>query len=859
MVMNAARDPALLTALERLGPHDHLCSIYESPEEHFAVAMPFIRIGLERGEKCIYIADDGTEAAVRDAMHAEGIDVEQAIALESLVLENKEAAYLKHGLFDPEWMFKFWSEASAEAMRQGYSALRATGETEWVSRGAPGIERWIEYESRMTHMMARHNCIGLCQYNRQLMTPELVLDVIRTHPTVIYRGVVCRNMYYVPPDELLGTNQAAREVERLLTNIREREEVEFTLRQQRNELRESEARFREIAENIREVFWVLDLVTDRITFVSPMYEEMFGRSCASLYAAPRSYLDAIYIDDRSRVEAALLRSRGTGAPCDERYRVARADGSLRWIRARSFPVRDSTGSIKRLVGVAEDISEAQRALEEIRISNDALRESEQRWRSLFENSAIGMVVGDAAANILASNRAFQELVGYNGEELRKLSVYDLTYEADVPRNVELRAELLSGARPEMQMEKRLRCKDQRMLWVRVTSSLIPGFDGTPGCVVALVEDITNRKLAEVELQQSERLLRLVLDSLPVGVGVFDHSGDIILTNPAAQRIWNGTIHSGEVRYAESKGWWRSTGKKLAPDDWPSVRAFANGETTVNEVIEIEAFDGVRKILQTSAVPIRDNNNCVTGAVAVIEDISSRTMAERELSDSYHQMRTLTGRLMRAQDDERRRIARLLHETTAQDLAALKMHLARLNRTSDRLNVSERSALAESIALAEQSITEIRTLSYLLHPPFLDETGLLSALRWYAAGFAERSSIEMGLELPESFERLGLDTETALFRIVQESLINIHRHAGSKTACIRLQRDAEMLVLEIEDHGRGIPDASLKRIMSGGGGGVGVGIAGMSERIEQLGGRLEITSSERGTIVRARLPLARVDG
>jgi hypothetical protein len=119
------------------------------------------------------------------------------------------------------------------------------------------------------------------------------------------------------------------------------------------------------------------------------------------------------------------------------------------------------------------------------------------------------------------------------------------------------------------------------------------------------------------------------------------------------------------------------------------------------------------------------------------------------------------------------------------------------------------------------MTEIRTVSYLLHPPFLDETGLLSALRWYARGFAERSGIKVDLDLPESFERLPLDTETVLFRIVQESLTNIHRHAGSKTAHIRVMVDAETLVLEIEDQGHGIADAELKHITSGGGG-VGVG-------------------------------------
>src|ERR1700730_16459461 len=116
MEMSTTHDTPLLAALEQLAPHDHLCSIYESSEEHLAVAIPFIRIGLDRGEKCIYIADDGTEPAVRDAMSAKGIDVERAIATDSLVLATKGAAYLKDGSFDPEWMFTFWANATAEAM-----------------------------------------------------------------------------------------------------------------------------------------------------------------------------------------------------------------------------------------------------------------------------------------------------------------------------------------------------------------------------------------------------------------------------------------------------------------------------------------------------------------------------------------------------------------------------------------------------------------------------------------------------------------------------------------------------------------------------------------------------------------------
>jgi two-component system NarL family sensor kinase len=237
---------------------------------------------------------------------------------------------------------------------------------------------------------------------------------------------------------------------------------------------------------------------------------------------------------------------------------------------------------------------------------------------------------------------------------------------------------------------------------------------------------------------------------------------------------------------------------------------------------------------------------------LLTTIRERAEIEHTLRQQRNELRALANRLMHAQDDERRRIATMLHETTAQDLAALKMLLARLNRTAEHLSDGERTTLAESISLAEQSMTGIRTVSYLLHPPFLDEAGLLSALRWYAGGFAERSGIKVELDLPESFERLSLDTETVLFRIVQESLTNIHRHAGSETAFIRIRRDAEMLVLEIEDRGHGIPNASLEHITSGGG--AGAGIAGMNERIEPLGGRLDVTSSGHGTTVRVSLPL-----
>jgi two-component system NarL family sensor kinase len=496
--------------------------------------------------------------------------------------------------------------------------------------------------------------------------------------------------------------------------------------------------------------------------------------------------------------------------------------------------------------------------------DEVLRQIEERFRRLVEVMPVAVYVCDVSGMIQNYNKRAVELWGREpaiGDPAQRYCGSLRLYSPEgmlVPHEESKMAEVLRTGIEACDLEVMIERPDGSQLTVLV--NIVPLRNDTGDLIGAMncFQDITDRKRAEEALRRSEGLLRLVLDALPVAVVVIDVSGDVILGNQAAHGLWGGLIRSGRDRYAESKGWWHASGKRIAPEEWPSVRALTSGQATVNEVIEIESFDGVGKIMQTSAVPIREGNERITGAVVVNEDISARVTAERELNDSYNQMRALTGRLMHTQDAERRRIAQMLHETTAQDLAALKMHLARLNRTVSDLSENERGALTESIALVDQSITEVRTLSYLLHPPFLDEAGLVSALRWYAAGFAERSGIEVELELPESLERLPLDTETALFRILQESLTNIHRHADSETARIRLQRDIGTLVLEIEDRGRGIPEASLSDITSGRGV-VGVGIAGMSERIEQLGGNLEISSNDHGTTVRARLPLVKESG
>jgi signal transduction histidine kinase len=225
-------------------------------------------------------------------------------------------------------------------------------------------------------------------------------------------------------------------------------------------------------------------------------------------------------------------------------------------------------------------------------------------------------------------------------------------------------------------------------------------------------------------------------------------------------------------------------------------------------------------------------------------------AYERLRDAESDLRQLSGRLLHLQDEERRRIARHMHETVAQSLAALKMNLAIVEKAKEVLDNRATYALEEIRSLLEVCIREVRTLSYLLHPPLLDESGLPSALRWYTEGFEQRSGVRVNLQIPANLGRLSQEMETTLFRIVQECLTNIHRHSGSSTATIAVRQNAEELVLEVKDEGRGMPPRIINANEPVGV--VGVGIAGMRERIKQLGGQMEIQSDSKGTTVKAVL-------
>jgi len=313
----------------------------------------------------------------------------------------------------------------------------------------------------------------------------------------------------------------------------------------------------------------------------------------------------------------------------------------------------------------------------------------------------------------------------------------------------------------------------------------------------------------------------------------------------------------------------------------------NEETVIIERItkgeRLEHFDTVRVRKDKTLIdisltisPVRDASGKIVGASKIARDITQKKRIERELRESEDRYRTLadaldtqvqfrtqelerrnselrdlSGRLLESQDAERRHIARELHDSAGQTLAALGMSLSRLAQDAKNNPDQLAKGIEDAEGLVQHLTQDIRTTSYLLHPPMLDEIGISSALSWYVQGLAERSSLKIDLKVPENFGRLPSEMELLIFRLVQECLTNIHRHSGSKTALIRIECEGDNVQVSVEDQGSGISPERLAEIQSRG---TGVGIRGMRERVRHFRGDLVIESNGFGTRVSATLPL-----
>lgn len=361
-------------------------------------------------------------------------------------------------------------------------------------------------------------------------------------------------------------------------------------------------------------------------------------------------------------------------------------------------------------------------------------------------------------------------------------------------------------------------------------------------------DITEQRVAELAATEMRELLQSSLDALTAQIAILDGDGTIIAVNEAWRQFARdddgcvpganyAALCAGGVRH-----------QRLIADE---LRRMIHGEVAD---FRCEYACGRREGTWLQTRGSRFGEGADLRLVVAHEDIS-------EVKASEAALRHLTGRLMRSQDEERRRIARELHDSTAQNLLGAALGIGQAMRLSPSLDERAKAALEESRALIDQSQREIRTVSYLLHPPMLDEGGLPAALRWLCEGFGKRTEISVSLDIGSDIGRLSAPIEAALFRVAQEALTNVHRHAATSSAQIRLHHGRELrrgatttVVLEVEDAGKGMSPDVARASHAPQGGAPGIGLAGMRERLRQFGGYLEVRSGTNGTVVTATMPV-----
>lgn len=679
--------------------HEHQCTVYDTQEQQFSVIVPFLKTAFDSRQRCLYVADENSVKTTLETLERGGLNISRHLQDGSFEILEKQDTFVRAGTFDPDAMISFLSNKADDALSRGHPGLRVLGEMTWALGANLGNERLLEFESKLNKLLPSKPLAIICQYNRRLFPPEVIIGVIETHPLVVYDARVSKNPYYVPPEELLRPDRASIRLERLLENIR---------------------------------VW-----------------------------------------NRNEEELSAI-----------------AD----------------------------------------------------RFRSAFLNAPLGMVILSADKRIVDANPAYCRLVGYSNEELRGMSIMDLTHPADRAEYGDRLMSLLEGKSPAFVYEKRYLTKRRAVLWDEQTISVAAiGFGGSKPTAIAIVQDVTARKQSDMERNR----LASVVEKASDFIGICDLDLKVLFVNPAGLKL------VGLSSITEAQGtkvtdyFFPEDAEYMVREVFPRVRVHRtwSGELRfrhfrTGEPIPVAFYDVFTIDDPQTGKPV----NIAT----VTRDIRGEKRAQQELQRSFDELLALSARLETIREDERKRVAREIHDQLGQALTAIKIEFTSFLDTlaPEALNPSKAKSI---VSLVNQTIDSVRRISTELRPRILDDLGIVAALEWMSEDFETRTGKKVSTDLPGDF---AIDPEqaTAIFRIAQEALTNIARHADATHVEVSLRQSGVELILQIMDDGIGIPEGTIGQPPS-------VGILGMQERAALIGAKLSISSTPgRGTTVRLRVPL-----
>ncbi len=652
--------------------------------------------------------------------------------------------------------------------------------------------------------------------------------------------------------------------------------------QAREAIEASERELRLATQAVQLGIWHWYPQEDRSTWENDRVYEIFGRTQEDgPFGAGEFAAKVLHPDDLPEFKRALAHTLETGARFFFQGRIYRKDGTLGWIELTG-QVEQSVGSPLRVLGTVLDITGRKHA-------EQASREQRERFDLVVQAVEVGFWFCDLPFDMLMWDDQVKEHFFLPPEAAVSIETfYERLHPDDRERTRRTIAESIAKDAP-YDIEYRTVASDGRQKWIRALGRTFYDANGQPRRFDGLTQDITERKQAEerehrltVKAVAATAKFKALFEQTPVFAGTMAADGVVLDANRLSLDGCGYRAEEVLGRHFWDTGWWR-----LSPEAQVKIRAAteqAAKGTAYREILPYHWADGTERLVDFALHPIRDDEGRILFLHPTGVDVTDlkraeekyRILAERldaevrirtseleqrnaEVLKQSSLLREFSQRLLQVQDAERRRIARELHDSAGQLLAALSMSLAQLSEHPEPTEHTDDSdsqfseAIRESQQLVQQLSQEIRTTSYLLHPPLLDEMGLSDALRWYIQGLNERSGLEVELNVPEDFGRLPREMELVVFRLVQECLTNVHRHSGSKVAFIGIAREPDKITIQVQDHGKGMSPEKLAEIQSGGSG---VGIRGMRERVRQFNGDMQIESGGAGTRVTLTIPVVK---
>lgn len=825
----------------------HLCYFFETQQDLLDTSLPFFQAGMENREFCLWIVCVPlTEAEAVRALRESIPGMERYLAEGGLEILIHAEPIMPGDFGEARRRVDYLHERLKQALELGYTGMRVAGSPSGIQKTDPKL--YLEFERELAGSVVNQRMIALCQFPLAESSAAEILDAARTHELVVAtRNGNCEVIE--TPKIKLSKAEIAKLNEQLERRVEERSQA---LQAANEELRKEIARREGVEEDLRRQKEILQSIFDHIPIlisfmdnngqfllVNREWERTLGRTLdeirhQNIDVVAENYPDPEY---RQELEDFYRGSRGKWGD----FKTRLGDGRMIDLSWAIHHLSDD-----RVICFGQDITWRKRA-------EEALRESDERFRQLADNiQDLFWIKTPDLKQVLYYSPRYEMVGGRSREDAYRDYGNQHLLSRIIPEDRERMAEFLErGVDEEFEIEFRFVLPDGSVAWVCDRGFPIRDASGQIYRLAGISQDITERKLAEEALRESEERFRQLAENInevfwittaDFSRHVYISPGFQNLTGEPPETLFPGDGHRPFLSFVH-------------PDDIPLLSEITkNPEQRFEVEYRVLRADGSIRWVRDRGFPIRNQAGQIYRIGGVTEDITDRKEADDRLKASTEQLRALSARLQSAREWEATRIARQIHDDMGGILTGLRWELETVEKLilepgdSEQLRVTMREKLATMLGLTDTTLNVVRRIASELRPSILDDLGLAEAIEWQTQQFQARTGIECGWHCSLQSIPLGNQQSTALFRIVQEALTNILRHAQATRVGVAMREEDGVLILTVTDNGRGITEAEKISRNS-------LGLLGMRERAHLIGGSMDIVGQKgTGTALHVLVPL-----